>query len=873
MKKAAILLVVSLFSLLLLSLPLRLVAASEPLSEWLIKLQKERGIAVLYREAAIRSLRIDTDVNSSDWFQELQKVVQSKNLDLYLDPYSQQLVIFRLKTKASKHVDLKGVVVDAETGERLPFSTLSWNKNGQLFGSIANASGYFDIKLSLETDSLEVSISHLGHRTKNILLTEETRQLSEWTIRLQPEASKGEELLVLSSYANNAGEAARQSINLAQNAILGEANMLSSLQVLPSVQLNGASNQGLHLRGSPADGFRVELDGMTVYNQSHLFGLFDSFNHQAVQRNGLFYDVVPSSEVAPLGGLLSMSTRTGSLQKWQAEAGASNSSLRFTAHGPLRKNHSSLLLSVKAGLLNRLPLSLNDRLISWGLDVDRDRQLVGTTADETQTVDTRLTRNAQNEAAFTDLHGSWYKEWANGNRFRIAGYWGFDDIQSSYQRFFRTFRSNSELLPSQTQQGWNNAKLSSHFDRPIGSNGYSRSAIGFSLFSSDFEKSDFTYTQIDRTSGNLNSFTSPLSLQSIINDLHLKQNLDWSFAKGEISLGGSYRYFYTEYFEDSFERPLFFRQQEAHRADAFLQLQWRPTASLSLEAGNRSIYFSNGGYFEQSPSAQLKWSPSSRIQFKAGYSKNIQFLNRLSFNNIVSSDIWVLVDDFEPPASVQQYSAGLSLDLLPDRLLLQVEGYVRYYDHIRLHEIDTYAISNNFSAQPWFADNSGFGQGVELLAVYKHPRFTLSQAFTVSETTYENESINGGLPFPTDWDRPFQYQAQLSLPLFKGVGIYVSQQWASGVPNRLSVFGPENRARLGDFARTDISLDWLREWSSGNELHLRFSIYNLTDRSNPWYREQSFAVNPDSPSNPYFSVPVEVYDLGFQPSFSVEWRF
>lgn len=118
---------------------------------------------------------------------------------------------------------------------------------------------------------------------------------------------------------------------------LGESNAVRSLQMLPAVSMNTALNDGINIRGSSSDGFHVLLDGLTVYNQSHLFGLLDAMNADVLKSSGFYYDVTPAQYQAPLGGTLSLITRTGSINDFRSSFGISNTALKSTVEGPLIK--------------------------------------------------------------------------------------------------------------------------------------------------------------------------------------------------------------------------------------------------------------------------------------------------------------------------------------------------------------------------------------------------------------------------------------------------------------------------------------------------------------------------------------------------------
>ena len=66
-------------------------------------------------------------------------------------------------------------------------------------------------------------------------------------------------------------------------ALLGEVDVLKTLQLLPGVQSGGEGQNGLYVRGGSPDQNLILLDGVPVYNVSHVLGIFSVFNADAIK--------------------------------------------------------------------------------------------------------------------------------------------------------------------------------------------------------------------------------------------------------------------------------------------------------------------------------------------------------------------------------------------------------------------------------------------------------------------------------------------------------------------------------------------------------------------------------------------------------------
>ena len=363
----------------------------------------------------------------------------------------------------------------------------------------------------------------------------------------------------------------------------------------------------------------------------------------------------------------------------------------------------------------------------------------------------------------------------------------------------------------------------------------------------------------------------PFENRSILNEVKLQQSLDIFSDFLLWTVGGSYHYYKGEYFEDSFDRPGFFNQTTSHKADGYVQLDFTEIPKVDLFTGSRVHYYSNGNYLKWSPRVKAKLFPGSPVSLSAGYSRNFKFLNKVSLSNVVSSEVWVLSSNEHPPSSVDYYSAGIYIKPFPETHF-QIEGYIKDFENVRLHEINTFSLSNTFSELPWFAENDGYGQGLEFFLSNRFKWLTLSQSFTISSMELQNPAINEGESFFVDWDRRYNYTNTLEIYPNNSLSLFLSWTYATGTPNKLAVFGPDNQERLGDYMRTDATVEYKKELSFG-DMEVSFSVYNLFDRNNPWYRELSFVIDQSGARNRLRTTPVEVFDLGFQPSFNVSLSF
>lgn len=852
---------------------------NEPLLSIISDIEEQTSYRFLYREALISDVRVTIQSNESSFFNRLSIFLKSQNIGLKLDKERNQALIYKsTDSQKSKVIHVTGFVLDAETGERLPYSTISWRDNGQLQGISSTPSGSFNLITDSEAQRLSFLVTFVGYKPKLFELSfDEQHVWQDVSIRLEPEPYSGKEIIVRGlNFYTSSDTVLEGLIKVGAFSPLGETNAVRSLQMLPSVSMSAAINDGINIRGSSSDGFQVLLDGQTIYHQSHLFGLLDAMNPDVLKTSGFYYDVTPAQYEAPLGGTLSLITRTGSLNEIRGSAGVSNTALKSSIEVPLAKGRSSLLLSGRLSYLDQLNWLNNQDLIEYGLDVNRPAELKFQNQDPRDRniiQDVSLTEiNVQNtDARFYDIHSKFYLETKSGSQFSISGYFGHDN---SFQDYLR----DNQGVPSlyETSNLWNTNTLSGNYNSKLSDFTFSRSTIGFSSYNSEYLKQDFEYQKRRNNNNGSSRDTSliaPLGLENGLFEFGANQTFITTFDGISMEYGIDYSDYEVEYIEQSIQRNTFTSNRTSQLIDVFHQLDINSLDAVKFNLGNRVHYFSNGEYLRWSPRIKAQFLNTSPVSFGLGFSRNYQFMHRLQFYNINSTDFWILSNEDQPPSAVNYFSAGIQLNST-DYFYFQVEGYYKVFENLRFHELSTGSISATFKSDdvPWFHDNSGLGKGVEFLMKNEISRFRLTTAYTLSSSELKNERINDGDFFYADWDRTHQISVASEIDIKPGLDFFLSWTYGSGTPNRVDPERFENASRLQDYSRVDLTLSYAIPTRSGS-LKTSFSIYNVLNRENPWYSEVKQGVartrNRDIP----FSARADVFDLGIQPSFNIGFYF
>ncbi len=371
-------------------------------------------------------------------------------------------------------------------------------------------------------------------------------------------------------------------------------------------------------------------------------------------------------------------------------------------------------------------------------------------------------------------------------------------------------------------------------------------------------------------------FVESFANENSLLEWKLSQRIDGASRRGNSWSAGyalhRFALFYAE--ERSGALPSYADRRRSTQLDIFTQYDLKQPEAADLHLGLRSHYFSQGRFLGLSPRVQLRLRPDRRLSLGAGYSRNYQFLHRLYLAHTRSADVWVMSTREERPGSVDHVTAGLYLKALPS-FFVQVEVYEKRYENVRQHAFSILPLppgEGSLLASPWLSDNTMRARGLELMTRHAPGTVVWTNSYTLSRVKVRSDRLNAGRYFPAEWDRRHQLISHLEGAL--GSRLYWRLTWlfASGAPNLLAYTDPGESARLKPYHRMDVSLAYRRAFRAV-VLEARASVFHLYARNNPAYRTPVSFADMSGAAHEAGFVNVDVYDLGFQPSFELSLAF
>lgn len=273
----------------------------------------------------------------------------------------------------AQNYTISGYVDDVESGEKLISATLLDLNSSQ--GTVTNTYGFYSLTLPKGKVKLKVSYVGYAEQIQEIDLKENLSM----DIRLKPSVTL-QEVEVVATKAErieNRSQMSRIDVPIEQikkiPALLGEVDVLKALQLLPGVQGGTEGQSGIYVRGGGPDQNLITLDGVPVYNVSHVGGFFSVFNADALKNVTLYKGGFPARYGGRLSSVIDINMKEGNNQKFHGEGSVGLITSRLTLEGPLWKDKTSFIVSGRrtyVDLLMRPLIAAAEKQENEGVDKD-----------------------------------------------------------------------------------------------------------------------------------------------------------------------------------------------------------------------------------------------------------------------------------------------------------------------------------------------------------------------------------------------------------------------------------------------------------------------------------------------------------------------
>ncbi|WP_075341237.1 TonB-dependent receptor [Tenacibaculum agarivorans] len=769
----------------------------------------------------------------------------------------------------NKHT-LSGTVYDKNSNETLIGVTIYIPELNA--GTDTNEYGFYSITLPEGTH--KVQVSYLGFTTQvtEVVLSKNTTK----DFKLIEESESLEEVVIETNIEKLNIRTPQMSVNKLSAAsikkipvVLGEVDVIKSIQLLPGVTNAGEGASGFNVRGGAEDQNLILLDEAIIYNASHLFGFFSVFNNDAIKDVKLYKGGIPAKFGGRASSVLDIRQKDGNNKEFKLTGGIGLISSRLTAEAPLFGDKGSFLIAGRASYAN-IFLAL---------------------------------ANNENRVGFYDLNFKTSYKLNDKNRLFFSTYFGNDDV-SFENSFFNSYGNFSANLR------WNNiisdklfSNLSAIYSRYnydlqlefVGLDWLSRIdnynlKYDLDYYLNDKLKFDFGVSGIyyKFNPGEIRKLTPESSINEDVLDQKfavetgIYTSLEHKISKNLTAMYGL-RYSYFNRFGSQILNTYANNLPVVYNSSFGIYERAEPTGQVSY--GNKESIASFGNF---EPRFALSYQLNEKSSIKTSYNRMAQYLHLISNTTSATPlDIWAPSGEFLKPQIADQYAIGYFRNLKNNTYNIEIESYYKTVKN-RVDYINGAELIAQNTIEREILNGNSRAYGLEFLLRKNKGDLTGWIAYTLSKS--EQRTLGGRAGGPGlnngDWyNTPFDRTHDVSV-----TGNYkYNDKWTfnanfvfqTGRPvtypngqfqyNGLSIptYSTRNADRLPSYNRLDISATltprnnknrkWQSEWV--------FGIYNLYSRRNA--ASISFGVNNQTGANEAERTSI----FGITPSITYNFKF
>ncbi|MCB0840048.1 MAG: TonB-dependent receptor, partial [Bacteroidetes bacterium] len=537
---------------------------------------------------------------------------------------------------AQSSYTISGYVKESESGEAMIGATIAAPKLQK--GTYTNEYGFYSLTLPASEDSVQLRYVFGGFKTevRYVVLNK------DYTIDIELQIASVDEVVIeAESYQEqlNSTEMSVSRITMAEAkalpALFGEVDIIKTLQLKPGVSSGSEGSSGIFVRGGGPDQNLVLLDNTVVYNPSHLFGFFSTFNSDAVKDVKLYKGGFPSQYGGRLSSVIDVKMNEGNKKKFSGAGGLGLIASRLTLEGPIVKDKSSFMISGR-----RTYVDVFTRLIN-----------------ETQKDNPDF--NQIPDYFFYDFNAKANYEISDKDQLFISGYFGRDRFKFDDGEFDFNF-------------DWGNSNTTLRWNHLFNSKLFLNTSASYS---------DYQY----RISNEFDIFSFELSSQ--ITDGSLRTDFTWipnNRHTVKFGAGGIYHRFIVGRLDAGADDGSFdFEAGNTYygtELGAYISDDIEVSSALKINTGLRISGFANEGTFYTGiePRMAIKYSLSESVSVKASYARMVQYLHLVSSSGTsLPTDIWYPSNGRVKPQNSHQVAGGISL-ALGDKFLLTNEVYYKW---------------------------------------------------------------------------------------------------------------------------------------------------------------------------------------------------
>lgn len=741
---------------------------------------------------------------------------------------------------------ISGTVLEKESLE--PIIGASVYTEDFKYGVITNAYGQYSI--NIDSNYQQLIASYIGFRQDTMSISDS--RVCNFELKVNPL----KEVVVTAKHVTQA-EIGRftPAVTALKKipSLLGEVDLVKSLTLLPGVSGGIEGTSGLIVRGGNTSHNLILLDGVPVYNATHLFGFISSFNPSAVKHVELIKGGFPAQYGGRLASVLNVNLKEGNLRKRNTELSLGIINSSFLTEGPIVKDKASYMISARS---SNLGILLSPYYLAFKAGAVKEFASYG----------------------MYDLNAK--------VNYKIS------PSQSIYLSYFHSRDRLSFLTKnSKNRIKWGNQVVALRYNNK--------------LFSSLLFDAGMYYNQYDfgtQQNGSDSLITSKSHTKTIIRDVSFKSKINWHIGKyNNLILGvdvGSRKFTPIDngqlithvdhgILEEESRKDVLSSWEMVTFVDEKIKIaNW-----LDVNIGARSFAYhgkDNYRYWAIEPRMNVK-AKLGNWRMKLAYDEMHQTAHILtSIGNLNPNELWIPSTKEIVPSRSRQLSMGVSVPIKSAGLGVSLEFFGKKMDNlVRYRPGASYLFGQDEAWQEGVVvDGIGLAYGTELFVNVERARWSGWLGYTLSWSDRQFPDVNRGRWFPANFDRRHDFELTGSYRINEKWSVASTFIFQTGrsitypsafyrtppqngdlFPSFYVEYDKINGDKTPPYHRLDCSFS--KKWISrkGREKQISFGAYNVYFHNNAFLYGASFNAYGENVDKPKL-VLIQKSFFNFIPSFN-----
>jgi hypothetical protein len=818
----------------LLDRPARLAVENVDLESALVALQRQSGVSIGFSPGFLPpGRRVSCACRDLTVRQALERLLAGTALDVRV--VGSQILLAPRGADTARRT-LTGQVLDRGSGAPLPNVRLSVAES--VAATVTDSAGGF-VLADVPVAALRLAVSRIDVAPDTVTVPPDRHVLRILASRRSVELAP----LVVTAAAppdrtrfEQSAQGSTVTFDAQQiRAIPGtlEPDVLRAVQLAPGTVARNDYSVGYNVRGGENDQNLVLLDGFTVFNPSHLGGLFSTFDPAAIASMDFLSGAFPASYGSRLSSVLDVTLRDGRREGIHGGALLSLLAGRLSFDGPL--GPGSFLVSARRTYADAVVRTFTPWEVPY---------------------------------YFTDLIAKVAMPTGPRGRLSVTAFWGRDALDLEVVER-DTLRGLDEAV--NLDFAWGN-RLAGLTWRQQWGPGLLTARAGLTAFDSDFR----LVPDIAAMQNDVHQWSAGLRYQ-------------WPVARHRLGLGADFERYHVRYRveEPGLETfgqdpqqygflPILNRTYNPVIWSAFADDEWRVTGGVIVRPGLRLAHVTGAALTTLDPRLSLKLFLTSRSAFTLSAGRYHQVLQSLHDQDLPLTiyEFWVGADRRVPVARADQVVAGFE-QWLGDSWQIAVEGYRREFTDLIIpnraialrDEGDEFLrmTGDAWGADVWIRRHVGAVRGWLGYSYGTATRRLGAQEFPASHDRRHTLNLVIDAPGPLGADLGLRWSYGSPLPYSGIAGEWNHMRYSAGLGT--FVYGDDepvslaiNDRRFPSYHRLDLGLRW-RLGGPGLEWRPYFQIANAYNRKNVFWYDYDFGPPPTRTG---------VSQVPFVPTFGVE---